>query len=379
MKSILLASASIVAFAGAAAAEVTFGGSAELGYNDTDALEENDDGDFVAGDDDQGFYWDADLSVTFTQALNNGLTASATVGIDLADTDNLGNDDLDAVDFAFSLTSDTAGLHFGNVDTAAEIHWDAAGASAGSMAADAFSYNDGGTVLRGDVMVAGVSAAVSYFIDDEELDQLQVAAAGTFGNFGVNFAYQEEGECSVDTDGDSNCGGDYSPNAVLGLSANTTFSGFTVQLAYAQWTGREGQGDDGEDEDDLDSIGVQVSYPVGPVTLGAYYVMESSDDNAFGISADYASGPITVSVNYEDTDVGDEDWSIEGTYSAEMFTVLVGVSDAGDDMYAAVNAPLGEDAYILVSFADDGDGRSGDEIGDPEYQEGLTAEVGFSF
>ena len=34
MKSILLASASVFAFAGAAAAEVSFSGSAALGYND---------------------------------------------------------------------------------------------------------------------------------------------------------------------------------------------------------------------------------------------------------------------------------------------------------------------------------------------------------
>ena len=70
MKSILLASVSVVAFAGAAAAEVTFGGSATLGYNDT--VEDN-------------FYWSGNLAVTMSQELNNGLTAGVTFDGDVAD------------------------------------------------------------------------------------------------------------------------------------------------------------------------------------------------------------------------------------------------------------------------------------------------------
>ena len=77
MKRILLASASIVAFAGAAAAEITFSGEAALGYNDTDALSED--------DEDKGFYWDAELGITFSQELDNGLVAAATVTSDVVD------------------------------------------------------------------------------------------------------------------------------------------------------------------------------------------------------------------------------------------------------------------------------------------------------
>ena len=45
MKSILLATASILAFAGAAAAEVRFGGDAEVGFN-LDDEDETEDGSF---------------------------------------------------------------------------------------------------------------------------------------------------------------------------------------------------------------------------------------------------------------------------------------------------------------------------------------------
>ena len=55
MKRILLASASIVAFAGAASAQnIVFGGDAELGFND---------------DEEDGFFYSANLNVTFAAEL----------------------------------------------------------------------------------------------------------------------------------------------------------------------------------------------------------------------------------------------------------------------------------------------------------------------
>ena len=56
-----------------------------------------------------------------------------------------------------------------------------------------------------------------------------------------------------------------------------------------------------------------------------------------------------------------------------------GVSDAGDDYYVAGTYDLAEGAQLLVSYAEDDDNDSEDEIGDPEYQEGTTVEVSFEF
>lgn len=131
MKSILLASASIVAFAGAAAAEITFSGSAELGYNDTDI------DDAIVDDDHVGFYGDLDLTIGFSQELDNGLTASASIDLeDLAGGQDSGEenggvlggvDGETVIEYELSLTSETAGLYYGDTSFAAENLWDSAG------------------------------------------------------------------------------------------------------------------------------------------------------------------------------------------------------------------------------------------------------------
>ena len=257
MKRILLASASIVAFAGAAAAEITFSGEATLGYNDTD----NRGNDPVTGlanltatdyvDDAVGFYWDASIDVTMSQALDNGLTAAASFGLNVVE-DNLG-ESVSSSDYVLSLTSDTAGLYFGNTEFAAVTHW----TSAGDMEADGFSEEDGETVLRGDITFGGVSSSVSYIVDGENLEQLSLGADATFGTISVAFGYQESTDFT---------NGNINPSEVIGVSVGTTFGGADVRLAYAQ-------------DDIQETIAVKVSYPFGPVTVGASYAVESVADD----------------------------------------------------------------------------------------------------
>ncbi|SDE69663.1 porin [Limimaricola pyoseonensis] len=362
MKRILLASASIVAFAGAAAAEVTFGGEATLGYNDTDTASD--------ADDDLGFYWDLEVGTTLTQELDNGITAAATFEFDVVDND-LGVD-LEADSFVLSLTSDVAGLYFGDTAQAADSKW----VSAGDMAQDGFSETDGEDVIRGDFAVYGIDTSVSAIVDntteedddgasDDVLDQYSIGMDGNFGQFGFVVAYQSEED---DLEGAS---GDFNPEELLGVSVSTAFAGADVRLAYAR---------DMTNEDD--STGIEVAYPVGPVTVGGYYVIESADgdDDTWGVSADYTSGPITVATFYEHEQDGSEDWAIEGSYDLNNgLIVLAGVSDAGDDYYVASTYELGGGAQLLASFAEDDDDDSEDEIGDPEYQDGATIEVSFEF
>lgn len=343
MKRILLASASIVAFAGAAAAEITFSGEATLGYNDTDNL--------LVGDDNIGFYWDASIDVTMSKALDNGLTAAASFGLNVVEND-LG-EAVSSSDYVLSLTSDTAGLYFGNTAFAAQTHW----TSAGDMEADGFSEEDGETVLRGDITYNGVNASVSYAVNGESLEQLSLGADATFGTISVAFGYQES---STWTGGS----GDFNGSEVMGISVGTTFGGADVRLAYAQ-------------DDVQDTIAVKVSYPFGPVTVGASYAMESLADDFWEISADYASGAIAVNVNYD----SNEDWELTGSYDVgNGITAYAGLVDAGDDMYVAGSVALGEGATLLVSYVDTGDTENGDdETGPNDYQSGATVELGFSF
>ncbi len=365
MKRILLASASIVAFAGAAAAEVTFGGEATLGYNDTDTISD--------ADDDEGFYWDLQLFTTLTQELDNGVTAAATFEFDVVDND-LGFA-LDADAYVLSLTTDSAGLFFGDTGMAADRHW----ISAGDMANDGFSETDGETVLRGDFGMYGVDTSVSFLIDDttdgtvagsgDVLDQLSIGAAGEFGMFGFTAGYQEEENDYSEAASIDN--GDFNTHELAAISASTALAGADLRVAYAR-----------DMTDEEDSTGIEVAYPIGPVTLGAYYVFESrdSDDDTFGISADYVSGPITVATFYEEEQDGSDDWAIEGSYDVgNGLIVLAGVADAAEDYYVATTYELGGGAQLLASYADDGDNDAEDEIGDPEYQDGATLEITFEF
>lgn len=355
MKRILLASASVIAFAGAASAEITFSGDATLGYNDTDNTA------VAAADENLGFYWDASIDVTMSKALDNGLTASATFGLNVVD-NNLG-ESVKSSDYELSLTSETAGLHFGNTEFAAVTHW----TSAGDMEADGFSEEDGETVLRGDITYGGVNTSISYAVNGTSLEQLSIGADATFGTISVAFGYQE----STTYPG---VGGDFNSNQVMGISVGTSFAGADVRLAYAQEALALG---------DKSTIAVKVSYPLGPVTVGASYAMEdnttpgSISEDFWQVSADYVSGPIAVNANYD----SGQDWELTGSYDVgNGITAYAGVVDAGDDMYVAASVALGEGATLLVSYVNTGDtSNADDEIGPNDYQEGATVELGFSF
>lgn len=368
MKSILLASASVVAFAGAAMAEVTFSGDATLGYNDTPTDE----------DAQEGFYWDSNLAITLSQTLNNGLTATATVDFDLSD-DNLGDDPLVGTDFLLELASESSSLQFGAVEFAAIDHW---GTNGAQLTADGFSERDGETVLRGNISYGGVDASISYVVADadgtpvaDDLEQLALGASATFGSFNVGLAYQEESD-----DATAVWGADFNTNQVFGISAGTTFGGADVLLTYAQESGSV----------DRDSIGVSVSYPIGPVALRGWIASNSDhDDLSYGIRAIYSADAFSVTAIYESR--GDTDpirWSLEGSYDVgNGITVFAGVLGrdawAGEAYYVAGEMELGENASLLVSYVDADDTNAGyladDEVGANEYQNGLTAEVTFTF
>ncbi|MEY1557732.1 porin [Yoonia sp. R2331] len=370
MKSILLTSTALVAFAGAAAAEghaesgITFGGEATLGYNDAGDL-----GGGAAGD---GFYWDANVAVTMTAVLDNGLTATATFDFDAVDGGT--GIDLESGGYVLSLSSDIASLSVGDLDPVAEDRW---GGVDGSTVAD---FNDQDThfdvagfeaMLVGEATVAGFTAAVSYGLDSgagndltgETLDAMQIHVAGTFGDFGVELAYQEE----------------FGPTPeIMGIGGSASFAGADIAVSYI---------DDGTET----STGISASYPVGPVVIGGYYSMNDVAEDNYGLSADYDNGPISVSAAW-DVDGGEggaddvASFEVDASYDVgNGLTVLGGVFGTdvdGDDMgfYAAATYDLGGGAELLVSYADDGDDAVlGEDLGGPEYKEGATIEASFAF
>ncbi|EAR49969.1 putative porin [Oceanicola granulosus HTCC2516] len=376
MKSILLASASIVAFtiAGAAQAEVMFGGTATLGFNDDDDDVE---------DDNDGFYWDANISVTLSQDLDNGITASATFDFDVAD-NNLGTD-LMSANYLLALTSEFGGLYFGDTTFAAETYW----VAAGDMAHDNFSNADGETVLRGEATFGTITGGLSYVVTDaggdnvepDEVDQLSLGARAEFGQFSVGMAYQEESDAAAGDDVademvydpvDEN--GDFNTDQVFGIFGSTSFAGADVSVAYARNVTEES-----------DSTGVSLAYPVGPVVLGASYAFNSDAENNFEVTASYVNGPVTVSAAYGDNDEGtDESYAVDARYDVGSgLAVLAGFSGgdgtADNDYYVAGEMDMGGGAMLTASYAVDDDDSEEDEIGAPEFQEGTTVELTFEF
>jgi len=257
MKSILLTSTALVAFAGAAAADghasVSHAFSAKIGYNTE-----------VDGIGEDGFYWEGNLKTTASAALDNGLTASAYFEVTISeDTVAFGGDDggidLGASDFLLSLESDTASLFFGDTGPAGNQHW----VSAGDMNSDGFSTAADSAVLRGDVTFGSVDASIGYIVDDASntAEQLSFSAGAAFGAVSVALAYQEE-TTFADTSGDFNA------DEVFGVSASGTFAGATVTVAYAE-----------NSTDATESTGIKIAYPFGPVTATAFYVEESGGAN----------------------------------------------------------------------------------------------------
>lgn len=385
MKSILLATTATIAFAGMASAEahtgINFSGDFTLGYNDTDWQDDN----AVAidgGADNYGFYFDASLTITGATELDNGLTAGFSVGFDLVDGGEGGEDgifddmDVEVSGYEFSLTGEGAGLYFGDTATAAEVNFSAvSGTEAGFMDSEDLLEDtigsDDAAGIRGEYATDMYAVALSYGIDlsapASPLVGLQLSASADVGPVTVELGYQQEDA-------------GYGIPEAMGIAVGGTFAGADVKVSYVE-TEDNDLGTAGAQPET--STGIEVSYAVSDmITVGGYYTMNDVAGDFFGISADYASGPITVSVFYDDEN-GSEDYGVEGSYDVgNGIMVYAGLVDSGEDFYVAGEYDLGGGASLLVSYADDGDGdedADDDDIGANGYQVGTTVEVSFEF
>jgi outer membrane protein OmpU len=387
MKSILLTSTALVAFAGAAMADahedstpngVTWNADGEFGYNEE-----------VEG----GFYFEGGMGVTTHAGMNSGLTAGFRMDVDLGFgttgsstlSDGTGRGTFDKItvggsDFVLFVEGQGAGLYMGDTETAAVKQW----SGPTNMGQDGFvevdDLNDGPAkgdfvdgVLRGDMTYGPVSASASFLMTNDAgteldgLDGLSLGGIGTFGNFTVITAYQQEvTETIVDSS---------SIDEKIAVSVGTTFSGANLKLGYAtnQTTSE-------------DSIGMQVGYTVGPVTGAVFYSVESAYDDNYGVALDYAGGPVSVHAHFHDGT--DQEVALEGSYDAGMGIMAYAgyIQNDGDsdatEAYAAATYDLGGGAALLASYGDVGDTYAGanDEVGDKfEVNEGTTIAVTFKF
>ncbi len=220
-----------------------------------------------------------------------------------------------------------------------------------------------------------------------DVDQLSVGARGSFGAFTFSAAYQEASDSTGGSYDPAGANGDFNVNEIFAISGGGSFAGADLTVGYAQQTLASGI--------DRTSTGVKVAYPLGPVTLTAYYVMEDQDggygvdelERNYGVKAAYVSGPISATLDYQDDqgttkiafdatyDVGNGITALAGYYTQDNFNA----ADPDDEYYVAASVDLGGGADFVLAYADAGDNEDADEIGSPEYERGITAELTLEF
>lgn len=365
MKKILLSSAAIVAFAGAAAAEVTWSGDAKLGYNN-----EMLDGATTK----TGTYWEAGLGVKLSQELNNGWSASASLDVDLGNgAGALSGITVDASDWVVTIENDMFSLSAGDVDTAAES-FKFASEIDGGIKDDAEDYasTDAGLLLKATVGQFSVAAsAVHPKTAAQETGAFQLVVNGDFGNISAGLLYaQEETQADI-AQGEALM---VSLGASLG-GADLTFNAGKVA--------------------DQDRYGIKVSYPTGPVTIGAFYSVVKTaaagdDEDAYGADVVYKEGALEAKAYYQ-TVAGSDEYGLGAQYDLGNGLKVTGgyvdgdsTSDDDFGAYIAAEYDLGGGASFTASYADGKAGGVGSDdidtvVGGYELNDGLTLELALKF
>jgi hypothetical protein len=367
MKRILLTSTALVAFAGAAAADVSFSGSAEFSYNDGD-----------------GFESTVSLTASGSQALNNGYTATASLTAEVVDD---GLEDAGEGPFTagnISVANDSSSITFHVVgDGAGAAHIsDVVGGSAGL--AGIFSENANETAtISGSATVAGATISASlhdgnaYEIGvSTDLGGTMVAVGYAGGDFGASLSGAAS---SVDYTLA------FASNDTFGVEVSTTAGGADLSLSMAEGSVWEigasmplGAATVGLTLDNTQAWEVSLETALDAVSLGFTF----DNLSAWTMSADYAAGDLTVGF---DTDSASA-WNIDLTYDlGNGLTAGAGTTSTSVN-YAEVNYDLGGGAALSLEY---GSGNVVDpedplallsELGpDEDIAEGTTLSVSFSF
>lgn len=266
MKNILLASTALVAFAGAAAAEVAVSGTAEVGIVGGDFRWAGTDGDGVSQ-----LWTDIEIDFIATGEADNGLTFGAEIDLDEAANGN-GTDDGGATWFvAFG----NARLDMGDTDGA--VDW----------------------ALQ-EVALAGGS------IDDAETEHL-----GYNGNYGADGDYDGQiarvtytyGDFAAALSTEIDDGGDFDPIWGVGFQYNADFAGTAVGFGIGYQKGDE----DASDATLVSSLAAALALPATATDAEVYdelTAIQAYEVIAASIDVTLNSG-IMMGVNYAESKYGD--------------------------------------------------------------------------
>lgn len=267
MKKILLATSALSLMAGAAAAEISFSGSAVMGVGDN-------------GVDDVRSILETYLTVNASGETDAGLSFGFETTIATYDTDGGLNDDGTSafISGAFGKLSmgsvaeadevatlpDIGGLSGLGVDNIAEAF---TGDSAGRPSHDVnYTYSGG-------ALTFGMSAHIG---NDGTGDGYAVGLKYDFGDAYVGIGYNDESESA-------------SAGSVTSLYAGGTFGAVSVKAMWSEW-------DPDGAADKANAYGLHMDYTMDALTLSAQYsandlpALGGGDSEAFGIGAAYDLG-----------------------------------------------------------------------------------------
>jgi outer membrane protein OmpU len=307
MKKILLASTALVGFAGAAAADVSLSGYAEMGVAGGDLIETQ-------------FHNDVVINFNFSGSTDNGVEFGGRVQLDDTNGGGTINGTPGFDDEAFWVSGAFGKVTLGETDGA--FDWALSEIYTGTSLADDHSTHAGAywftgldgvydnQIVRYEYSFGDFGVAVSAEMDDTAVGDTNWALGGKWaGNMGgadigVGLAVQDNGM-----------------NTLWGLSASAAMSnGFSANIGFADLDGTSDTVGNGVPSDTWWGLGV--AYTTGALTVGAnygeYQAVAGSNPSGFGLVANYDLGGGAVAMaGYGSSDngvagngAGDNTWTL---------------------------------------------------------------------
>ena len=303
MKKVLFATTALVAFAGAAAADVAVTGSAEMGVVGGDGMQTQ-------------FHTDIDVTFTMTGETDGGITFGAAVDLDestIADTAGGGStngafgNDADDGGVAIFISGDFGTLTMGDTDGAFDAALQEVAVGAGTIADNETAHGgyNGNAGFDGDYdgQILSYSYSFSGFtiIGSVEIDDTGVGDAiyGIGGRYTFDFS---GGSATVGIGYQNRPGLFGNDGNLFGVSADVNLdAGVRVVVNYS-----EGDTDLGGVDETHFAIGG--SYTFDAFTIAANYGMYeegANEDSGYGLAAQYdLGGGLTAHLGYGDTTCG---------------------------------------------------------------------------
>ena len=318
MKHVLFTTTALVALSGAAMADVTWSGSASLGYNDGHQATKPED---VLAD---GINTDIDLDVAMSNA--GGYSASISAAVESGGSIT-GSD--------IAITTPVATINYGEVVEAANSAYSDTDGLTG-LGTDEFSSPTTGGGSGAAILISASAGGMSVgYSDDANMEGGDASSFGISGSVGgVSFGIGSKGDN-------------------WGISASGSALGGTISVAS-------------EEVATVALTGASVTVPVGDMSL----TVSANDNEFWGASVSTALAGATVSAG---TDSNEDNQFSLSTAIAGGFNLAVDF-DTSDGSAVGLTYDLSDSASLSVSYYEDLPGTD-----DGPQTSGTEAKIAFTF